>query len=64
VLCFHAGTRAAPGGVESAGGRVATFVGLGDELAVAREAAYAAIAAADLDGGQYRTDIAQCEVGA
>ncbi|HEY7463889.1 MAG TPA: phosphoribosylamine--glycine ligase [Candidatus Limnocylindria bacterium] len=64
VLCFHAGTRAAPGGVESAGGRVATFVGLGDELAVAREAAYAAIAAADLDGGQYRTDIAQREVGA
>ena len=36
-LCFHAATRAVDGGYVSSGGRVATFVGLGDDLAAARE---------------------------
>ena len=37
LLCFHAATRRADGGFSTAGGRVATFVGLGDDLAAARD---------------------------
>jgi phosphoribosylamine--glycine ligase len=37
-------------------------VGLGDDLASAREVAYRGIADAKLEGGQYRTDIAAREV--
>ena len=62
VLCFHAGTRATAGGYESAGGRVATFVGLGADIAAARDAAYRGVAGAELGGGQYRTDLAGREV--
>ena len=36
LLCFHAATRRADAGVATTGGRVATFVGLGDDLAAAR----------------------------
>jgi phosphoribosylamine--glycine ligase len=57
-LCFHAGTRRADDGYRSSGGRVATFVGLGDDLAAARAAAYAGIDGAALEGSQHRTDIA------
>lgn len=57
-LCFHAGTRAANGGHVASGGRVATFVGLGDDLSAAREAAYAGLADAALEGGLHRSDIA------
>jgi phosphoribosylamine--glycine ligase len=64
LLCFHAATRAAAGGYETTGGRVATFVGLGDDLGAAREAAYRGVAAAELEGGQHRTDIARREVAA
>jgi phosphoribosylamine--glycine ligase len=65
LLCFHAGTRSASGGeFESSGGRVATFVGLGDDLATAREVAYRGVAAAELEGGQLRTDIGLREVAA
>jgi phosphoribosylamine--glycine ligase len=64
LLCFHAATGAAAGGYEATGGRVATFVGLGDDLAAAREVAYRGVSAAELDGGQFRTDIAAREVAA
>ncbi|HKO33319.1 MAG TPA: phosphoribosylamine--glycine ligase [Candidatus Limnocylindria bacterium] len=62
LLCFHAATRRVDGGYESTGGRVATFVGLGDDLATAREHAYAGIEVAKLEGGQLRHDIAAREV--
>jgi phosphoribosylamine--glycine ligase len=62
VLAFHAGTRRVGDGVESTGGRVATVVGIGADLAAARGTAYAAAAEVELDGGQYRSDIAAREV--
>jgi phosphoribosylamine--glycine ligase len=58
-LCFHAGTRRADDRIEAAGGRVATFVGLGPDHAAARELAYAALGSAELDGGQHRSDIGE-----
>jgi phosphoribosylamine--glycine ligase len=58
LLCFHAGTRrAADGSFEAAGGRVATLVGIGDDLASARETAYLGVAGVQLEGGQHRADI-------
>jgi phosphoribosylamine--glycine ligase len=58
LLCFHAGTRrTANGAYESAGGRVATFVGLADDLATARAIAYGGVAACRLEGAQHRSDI-------
>lgn len=63
LLCFHAGTRrAADGSVLSAGGRVVTYVGIGADLASARETAYGGAAGCELDGGQHRTDIALREL--
>ena len=62
LLCFHAATRRGDGGVATAGGRVATFVGLGDDLPAARATAYAGVGAASLEGGQLRHDIAAREV--
>jgi phosphoribosylamine--glycine ligase len=64
LLCFHAGTRAVEGGYQATGGRVATFVGVGDGLAAAREVANRAVGEAMLEGAQYRTDIALREVEA
>ena len=58
-LCFHAGTRRTGGGWETVGGRVATFVGVAGDHAAAREAARAAVEAAELEGGQHRTDIGE-----
>jgi phosphoribosylamine--glycine ligase len=63
LLCFHAATRRQDGEFVTAGGRVATFVGLGDDLASARTTAYAAAEAASLEGGQLRVDIAAREIG-
>ena len=58
LLCFHGGTRrGASGGYETTAGRAATFVGLGPDLAAAREAAYRSVAGSELDGGQHRADI-------
>ena len=58
LLCFHAGTRrAGDGSYESSGGRVVTFVGLGDDLAAAREIAYRGVSGCRLDGGQHRSEI-------
>ncbi len=59
---LHAGTRAVDGGVVSTGGRVLSVVGVGADLAQARDRAYAATALIDLPGGQHRSDIAASAV--
>jgi phosphoribosylamine--glycine ligase len=59
VRVLHAGTRLEGGDVVSAGGRVLSVVGLGDDLAAARRAAYAGVAEIELPGGQHRKDIAR-----
>lgn len=64
LLCFHAATQEAGGDYLASGGRVATFVGLGDDLAAAREEAYRGITGAELEGAQWRSDIAEREVAA
>ena len=59
-LVIHAGTALDPDGdLVSTGGRVLAVVGTGEDLTVARHAAYASIAPIDLSGSFYRTDIAQ-----
>jgi phosphoribosylamine--glycine ligase len=56
---LHAGTRRRDdGAVVSTGGRVLAVVGLGDDLAAAREDAYRRVAGVRLPGSHYRTDIA------
>jgi phosphoribosylamine--glycine ligase len=56
---LHAGTRRRDdGAVVSAGGRVVDVVAVGDDLAAARDAAYALLGKIHLDGGHFRTDIA------
>ena len=63
LLRFHAGTRrSSGGGYEASGGRVVTIVGIGADLAAARDVAYRGVAESSLDGGQHRSDIAQREV--
>jgi phosphoribosylamine--glycine ligase len=62
VLRFHAGTSASGQGYRTSGGRVVSVVGLGPDIAAAREAAYQGIAGIDLDGSQHRTDIALREL--
>jgi phosphoribosylamine---glycine ligase len=61
MLCFHAGTRTEAGEYITTGGRVATFVGLGGDLAEAAAGAYRRLGGAALAGGLYRTDIAARE---
>ena len=59
VHVLHAGTsRTAEGELVSAGGRVLSVVGVGDDLTGARAAAYAGVGRIGLDGSQHRTDIA------
>ncbi|KYH43516.1 phosphoribosylamine--glycine ligase [Branchiibius sp. NY16-3462-2] len=55
---LHAGTKTTADGLVSAGGRVLSVVGLGDDLGQARQAAYALVDQVDLTGSQHRTDIA------
>ncbi|PPK97904.1 phosphoribosylamine--glycine ligase [Kineococcus xinjiangensis] len=55
---LHAGTAVRDGAVVSAGGRVLSVVGTGADLAAARMAAYTAVDAVELVGGQFRRDIA------
>ena len=58
VKVFHAGTRlAADGAVVTAGGRVLCVCALGDDLAQARDRAYAAVERIRFDGAFYRHDI-------
>ena len=59
VLVFHAGTaRDETGRLVTAGGRVLSVVGLGDDLPAARGRAYAAVERIRWKGMQFRTDIA------
>jgi phosphoribosylamine--glycine ligase len=58
ALVFHAGTRRTADGIESSGGRVLNVVGTGPDIASARATAYAAVAEIELEGMQYRKDIA------
>ena len=56
---LHAGTtHDAVGDIVSAGGRVLSVVGLGTDLAEARERAYEALDLIDLPGSHHRSDIA------
>lgn len=65
LLVFHAGTRRdAAGRVLTAGGRILTVVGLGSDLAAARERAYAGVAAISFEDAHYRKDIAAREIAA
>lgn len=65
VTVEHAGTSTDDRGkIVSSGGRVLSVVAMGKELAQARERAYAALAEIELEGGQYRSDIAlKAELG-
>ena len=59
VFITHAGTgHGADGRVVTAGGRVLSVTALGDDMAGARAAAYAAADAIEFDGRQLRRDIA------
>jgi phosphoribosylamine--glycine ligase len=57
ALVFHAGTREQDGRIVTAGGRVLTVVGRGASYQTAMRTAYAAAAAIDFDGIQFRRDI-------
>lgn len=58
TVVLHAGTATDQGNIVSAGGRVLGVVGMGADLAAARAHAYAGVAAIDVPGGHFRTDIA------
>ncbi|HKG26939.1 MAG TPA: phosphoribosylamine--glycine ligase, partial [Thermomicrobiales bacterium] len=63
LLVFHAGTRRDDTGrVVTAGGRVLTVVGLGDDLAAARERAYAGVSAISFEDEHHRRDVAAREL--
>ncbi|MGI8869973.1 MAG: phosphoribosylamine--glycine ligase [Mycobacteriales bacterium] len=59
---FHAGTSACDGQVISSGGRLVAVTATGPDLAAARDAAYRSLAEIEVDGGQFRTDIALAAV--
>ena len=59
VTIDHAATAASGDGFVATGGRVLSVVALGDTFADARRTAYAALAKIGLEGGHYRTDIAE-----
>ena len=63
ALVDHAATALSPNGLVSSGGRVMTVVGIGADLAEARERAYAAVGRIRFDGEQHRTDIAAAWAG-
>jgi len=58
-LVDHAATIAGDDGLVAAGGRVLTVVASADDFREARSRVYAAVEKIDLEGGQYRTDIAE-----
>ncbi len=58
VVVFHAGTAREGNDVVTAGGRVLCVTALGDDVAAARERAYAAVDQIAFDGMHFRTDIA------
>jgi phosphoribosylamine--glycine ligase len=57
TLIFHAGARMENGELLTAGGRVFTMVGLGDDLVAARNRAYASIERVSFPGMRYRRDV-------
>jgi phosphoribosylamine--glycine ligase len=57
AVVFHAGTRFDNGQVVTAGGRVLGVTGLGDDLGLARDRAYAAVREISFDDMYYRRDI-------
>jgi phosphoribosylamine---glycine ligase len=57
VKIFHAGTKAAEGGIVSNGGRVLNVTARAGSLQEARDLAYATLGAVDWPGGFYRRDI-------
>ena len=58
AIVFHAGTALQDGRLVTNGGRILDVVGLGDDVAAARTAAYEAVACIDFAGMQFRKDIA------
>jgi phosphoribosylamine---glycine ligase len=60
VIVLHGGTRRIDGAVFADGGRVLTITALGDDLADARERAYAAIDRIKWPEGFFRRDIGSC----
>ncbi|WP_285040994.1 phosphoribosylamine--glycine ligase [Plantibacter sp. LMC-P-059a] len=58
VHVVHAATADVDGGLVATGGRVLNVVALGSTFAEARGRAYEALSRIELEGGQYRTDIA------
>lgn len=58
VHIAHAATAADDAALVATGGRVLNVVGVGNDFAEARTSAYDAIAKIELDGAQYRKDIA------
>jgi phosphoribosylamine--glycine ligase len=61
---FHAATRVTAGGWETAGGRILTVVGRGEDLRSASDAAERAVAAISWPGMQRRHDIGRAAVAA
>jgi phosphoribosylamine--glycine ligase len=59
VIIDHAATAAGPDGFLATGGRVLSIVALGDTFADARRTVYAALGRIGLEGGHFRTDIAE-----
>ena len=59
VTVAHAATALSGDDLVATGGRVLSVVATGIDFAEARSRAYLALGAIDLEGGQYRTDIAQ-----
>ncbi len=64
VVVFHAGTREENGSVVTSGGRVLAVTAMGDDLATARDRAYAAVAKIHFEGCQFRRDIALAPLSA
>lgn len=58
VQIYHSGTTRTEQGIVSAGGRVLTITGIGEDLTEARNRAYRAISQIRLAGSFYRSDIA------
>jgi len=63
ALVFHAGTALQGDRFMTNGGRILGVTGLGETIAAARTAAYAAVGRIDFAGARYRTDIASDAAG-
>jgi phosphoribosylamine--glycine ligase len=58
ALVFHAGTALHGGAIVTNGGRVLNVVGVGGDLAAARDLAYAGVERISFAGARHRRDIA------